>query len=433
MLGGVLHGVFVMPTRFLSDDKDFYDKYQAALAAEAKPATRLSDDVAEARWLLTQAKLMLAETEWNEALHPRAADGRFGEKAGERETDTKPARTFSNEEGYEWHEQGPVLEWAMRVPHDLADAVNDYAGFSYGRINGYLRTGEEPTRTVDVRDATQPERRAIFDEMVRITDEEDRTGKAPYRAQDSPNLPRLQPGERWRISGASMKVVKDEPDQKEIADIHSHVDKVNAVIAKGYVLPEAITVGRGAYLPGVTFEQLRAMSGGGQEFMEKGFTSTSLGPAGGRTPGYAAAAKWESIYNRFGGGHLVEKQDEVGSAVNFNIVLPKGTKVASVEALRRLEYKFPKIPDPAPRPVDIDAEYWTKTDYSAKPTISTKRLSEKDSRSESEVLLGSGARFKVVSVEHGEPSRSSDGTLHDVPIVNVTMRYVGGGSSEGGK
>jgi hypothetical protein len=175
----------------------------------------------------------------------------------------------------------------------------------------------------------------------------------------------------------------------------------------------------------------------GGVFEEKGFTSTMVGDAGGRVNSYAALGKFESLYNRF--GDIAGHQDEVGSAIKVTITAPAGTRVASIESVRRLDYEYPRIQDPEvfnhPEWVtgDLKPTDFTKRDYTATPTVKATRLTEKNQRSESEVLLGSGARFRVTKVERGEPYTSGDGSLKPVRIINVHMTYIGGGSSEGHK
>jgi hypothetical protein len=263
------------------------------------------------------------------------------------------------------------------------------------------------------------------------------------RDADDNDLPKPVPPEGGRYT-FNMGIGKDDPsgwqvaqrvpDEQQIAVARAEIAKIDGLIARqGYTLPEAIQVGRGAYLPGVSEDDLKAMVGG--VFEEKGFTSTMVGDAEGRLKGYAALGKFESLYNRF--GKIAEHQDEVGSAITVTITVPAGAKVASVEAVRRLDYKFPRIQDPDvfqhPEWVtgDLKPSDFTKHDFTATPTISTKRLAEKNQRSESEVLLGSGARFKVTKVARGELQTSGDPTLKPVQIIHVHMTYIGGGSSEG--
>jgi hypothetical protein len=59
------------------------------------------------------------------------------------------------------------------------------------------------------------------------------------------------------------------------------------------------------------------------------------------------------------------------------------------------------------------------------------KLQDKGTRSESEVLLGSGAKFRVVKVQHGDVYKTGDPTLKPVQIEEMWLEYVGGGSSQG--
>ena len=58
-------------------------------------------------------------------------------------------------------------------------------------------------------------------------------------------------------------------------------------------------------------------------------------------------------------------------------------------------------------------ELWQVTDYTQAPTVDAKDLDagKEGRRTESEVLLGSGAQFRVVRVKQGETYRTGDPTL----------------------
>jgi len=354
---------------------------------------------------------------------------------------------FTSDEGYNWHETGPGAAWAKQLPYADVQNLSGYAGFGYHAIND-LRRGTYVPRTIGhfVRAATEEEYKAS---QVTVDEEylkhyphpfgsrpETRTPDEPYeRVLDaggkyvghiSSNVFYKNPaGESVRFS-----VQRAGPDVEAQAQVQKQADQLDDLIAnRGLALKEPITVLRGAYLPGVTPEDLQDMALGSKVYEEKGFTSTFLGEAGGRARSYPALGKWESIYNRFK-GKIAEHQDEVGTAVQFHITLPAGTKVASVEAARRLEYEFPRIPDPSPRPADIAPEYWTMRDYTAQPTVKDTDLHDKSRRSESEILIGSGAQFKVKNVQFGYTSPSGDPTLKPVKVYEVHLEYIGGGSSE---
>jgi len=302
---------------------------------------------------------------------PRDEEGQWTKTTG---------RSFTSEEGYQWHEQGPGAAWAKAMPYEDQRALDSYAGFGYREINE-LRRGQEPTRRGQV-----------------------------------------------------------DPERLEI--VTRQANQIDDLIAnRGLILDEDVVVERGAYLPGISVEDLQDMEGG--EHVEKGFTSTFLGEAGGRAKSYPALGKWESIYQRHG-GKIAEHQDEVGTAVRFYITLPKGTKVASVEAARRIEHEFPRIQDPAvfehPDWLEVGThgeklkpEDFTIPDFTQKPTVRTRDLENKDQRSESEILIGSGARFRVTKVRKGYTYQTTDPTLKSVEVYEVHMEYIGGGSSEGSK
>ncbi len=201
----------------------------------------------------------------------------------------------------------------------------------------------------------------------------------------------------------------------------------------GYVLPEPLEVYRAAYLPGVTLSQLKDRVG--REFVEDGFTSTMLGDAGGRLDCYVAHAKFESIYNRYEGSkRIVEHQDEVGSALRIKIALPTGTKVAAIEALRQ-EDRLRSWRD-FWGSEDIQKKY-TKSDDGVRRNeygtpLPTEEEERKNNRTESEILLGSGARYRVrkVAADGYVGTDSRDG-VKAVKVIDVEMEYIGGGSSDG--
>lgn len=377
-------------------------------------------------------------------------------------------RTFTSDEGYEWHEKGPVAEWAKQLPYADVREIENYAGFGYHNINDLRRgtykvpikdyfvraaTPEEMRRVgwdpvknewvpsikvkegeykpgypVDPRDAVTPESIASFGHPMGKNKASDYHPDDPrHRVEDG----RIVINQYYRPvpGGPAMmfSIQRAGPDLEQVQQVQDHADALDNLIAtRGYQLPEAITVERGAYLPGVSLQQLQEMAENGAEWEEKGFTSTMVGDARGRAKSYPALGKWESIYNRYPGQPISAHEDEVGTAVRFHITIPAGTKVAPIEAVRRLEHEFPRIPDPSPRPADVEERHWTVRDFSATPTVNAKKLQEKESRSESEVLLASGARFKVMTVKKGELYRSGDDTLKPVQVVEVYLEYIGG-------
>lgn len=375
-------------------------------------------------------------------------------------------RTFTSEEGYQWHEKGPVAEWAKQVPYNLQKAIESYAGFGYRQINEQLRGTLKPRLEPETLRPATPEEVAKAKEFS-YTDEwfkqfgmtaEEYRQKFGYTTimSDKPGPPEdpyhrlLDPegkyvGHVMHIPYTSSDDPKNyviqrmAPDYKPLQDAQKKADEINTLIRdKGYELPEAIQVERGAYLPGVTFEQLQNMQYEGPHgeppatWEEKGFTSTMVGDAKGRAKSYPALGKTESLYQRYESS-MYQHQDEEGTAIRFHITLPAGTKVASVEALRRMDYEFPRIPDPSPRPPNIEPQYWTMRDYSATPKVDASRLEDTSQRSESELLLGSGAKFRVTKVLPGSTYHFNDPQVHDIPITEMYLDYVGGGSSEGRK
>jgi hypothetical protein len=364
---------------------------------------------------LRKSKDSALDLDWDESEHPRDEAGRFAESGS--------VRSFDGNEGYEWHEKGPVAEWAKALPYKESRAIDNYAGFGYGDINAQLRGKlETPVKTRYRGDIPEAEREA-FDQAVR--DGQAAVGKKPWEPGEIEFK-----GEKWVLGPGDSIWHHDEVDQERLDKIRRDIDSINGTIReRGYELPEAMEVNRAAYLPGVSYDDLKSKEG--KVFVERGFTSTMVGNPNKRLDGYAAHAKFESLYKRHG-GKIAEHQDEVGVAMRIKIELPEGTKVIPVEAVRRMEYDFPKKPITSmPRPADIEPEYWTERDYDATPTVRADKLNSKEGRTEAEVLLGSDARFRIVSVEKGEPYRSSDDSLKAVEIVNVTMRYEGGGSSDG--
>jgi ADP-ribosyltransferase exoenzyme len=331
-------------------------------------------------------------------------------------------RVFAGDEGYEWHEQGPVADWAHELPKDDVDAISGYASFGYGDINRQLRGTFEPNIVNEtVREATPEEIAAFkhppFGHGSRASDYDDDDPlnkvadgrivhsffyKGGYKAE----------GPNERVD--SYTIERAGPDETYRKELIAKAHTINASIReRGYVLPEAVTVNRAAYIPGLSYEELKAKEGAVIE--EKGFTSTMLGNPSNRLNGYVVMGKSESLYKRFGtvAGHT----DEVGAAMRIKITLPEGTKVASVESVRRQEFQYAR-----------DAE--GMRDFT-KP-IGRTMMMDKGSRAEAEILLGSGAQFKITSVEPGKTLQTGMTDLRSVPVVDVKMTYIGGGSSEGG-
>ena len=298
---------------------------------------------------------------------------------------------FDSEQGYKWHEEGPAHEWAAALPKESADPITDYAGFGYREINAELR-GVLPTKEVYVRDATPEER-----EQIRNTNRE-----GPY--EDIP----LGNGQflTLKMYGAdkgtnSFQVRQTVPDQEMIDKTMAHAAKIDTAIREhGYVLPEAIEVGRAAYIPDLTIDEVKSKIGG--TVTEPGFSSTMVGDAQGRLVGYAGYAKFESLHARYGSGQMAKRQDETGTAMVMHITVPAGSKVAAVEALRQHE--------------DSRSAGYQPTEQR---------------RTESEVLLGSGARFLIERIGKKETYTSGDKSMKPVTVHHVYLRYMGGGSSQG--
>lgn len=383
---------------------------------------------------------------------PRDEQGQWAKTSG---------RSFTSEEGYQWHEQGPVADWARALPHKDHQELSNYASFGYHDINDHLR-GRYTPRLIDefVRPSSQAEEDATSEPLTM-----DRSPEAMQRREEylkqfghpfGKSLKDYHPDDPYHrvvdaegnyvgrvvhniytkdpVTGETVEysIQRSVPDLKYVEDLKRRAANIDDLIAhRGYVLPEAITVERGAYLPGVSYDDLKHLEHSPDDhlFEEKGFTSTMVGEAQNRANSYPVLGKSESLYNRFG-DKMHEHEDEVGSAVRFHITLPAGTKVASIEASRRLTHKFPKKPITSqPRPPNIKEQLWVESDYDGVPTVDDRDLTDPHRRSESEVLLGSGARFRVTKVMPGASVNMGD--MKPVKITKVFMEYIGGGSSHG--
>ena len=347
------------------------------------------------------------------------------------------SRSFVGNTGFDYLERDEVVQWATELPKDHSDAINDYAGFGYGDMNAQLRGTYVPRSVAEyVRPATPEEiaaHRPSFHTHVEHYKEDDPTNKVEG-GRIIHNVFTEDPDGK-KVEWSVQRVV---PDLKAVADLDRRNATVNEGIRKhGYVLPEAISVNRAAYIPGLSFDELKAQEGGVMH--EKGFTSTMVGDPHGRLDSYVANGKHESVYKRTGGKTV--DQDEVGTAMRIQIVLPEGTKVAAVEPVRRIERTYPRVQDPEvfkhPEWLEdgkLKAEDFTVRDYTAKPKIRTDDIKNKSTRREAEILLGSGANFRIVSVEQGKPiPRSPDGSVREIPVADVVLEYAGGGSSDPGK
>lgn len=356
------------------------------------------------------------------------------------------ARSFDKNEGYDWHERPEMEEYAKNLPADEVQAVDDYAGFSYGDVNRLLRGSYEPD---------------IIDEYVReATAEEAAQYKPQYTSSKAKDYDPDDPtnkvedgriiksgwhpvtGERLPGNEVSYSIQRAVPDKARVAEIEAKAEKINTLIReRGYELEEPIKVNRAAYIPGMSYADLKAMEGSTME--EKGFSSTMIGNPSGRLDSYVVGAKAESIAKRHDSGKIYEHQDEVAAPMRVEILLPAGTKVAPVETLRRIDHEYPKIPDPSVKdhpewlknddgtPNGLKPSDFTIRDRTAKPTVKTNRLHETSQRSEAEILLGSGAQFRIVSVRRGDKRIvSSDPQMKPIDVIDVKLEYIGGGSSD---
>jgi len=362
---------------------------------------------------------------------------------------TQAVRQFKGNEGYDWHERPEMETYVRSLPPHEVEAVNNYAGFSYADINAQLRGSFVPDTVNEfVRPATEAEIAAFRP-----------TGKSEAKAYDPDDpINKVEDGRIIRnaftvnpATGEKVfySVQRAVPDRARARELDKHVAAINSLIREhGYVLPEPMEVTRAAYVPGLSYEDLKAQEGGITE--ERGFTSTMLGNPGNRLDSYVLGGKAESLYKRYadkeGSSAIYTRQDEVAAPMRISIILPAGTKVAPVETLRRVDYAYPKVQDPAVfdhpewltnddgTPNGLKASDYTRPDFTAKPTIKMDRLHETNQRSEAEILLGSGAQFRIVSVQRG-PRRitSSDPKMKAVEPIDVVLEYIGGGSSEGKK
>lgn len=371
-------------------------------------------------------------------------------------------REFKGDEGFDWHEAPAMEDYVKTLPYEDVEAVAGYAGFGYDDINRHLRGSFEP-RIINefVREAT-PEEIARFGKggpdperpWLSISAEK-RGGYPPRDASDylpdDPvnkvddgrivhNVFTEDPKTGEKVEWSIQRAV---PDLKYVAKLESQTAKIDESIrSRGYELPEPIKVNRAAYIPGLSFDELKSMEG--EVIEEKGFTSTMVGNPNKRLDAYVVGGKTESLSKRYpdeSWDARMAHQDEVGAAMRIEIVLPKGTKVAPVEAIRRIDHEFPKIQDPAvfdhPEWLDVGThgeklkpEDFTIRNYAAKPTVKTNRLHDKGQRSEAEILLGSGAQFRIDHVQHGERGIITR-DLHPIDVIDVRLTYIGGGSSEG--
>jgi hypothetical protein len=306
----------------------------------------------------------------------------------------------SNQEAYEWFESGDRLEWARGLSNADKQSYSNYYGFGYRGLNENLR-GIPPTKTKMVRNATDAETRRLQNRL-----EGSKASEIPPPEGDGYHytfsLGDLSGATQSSREGYKWRVVATVPDQELIAKLEKDAALLDeAIRERGHELQKDVTVHRGAYLHNTTGAELIAGIGG--EITEPAFTSTFYGPANGRLTSYAAMSKADYIYQKYTkydqNDSLKEKwSGEKGTAVRFHINVPAGSKVAPIESVRHVE-QF--------RYRDNEADYLAKSEEE-----------KNQMRSESEMLLPTNAKFKIVEVRKGEEVGGGDDglshTLYDV-------------------
>lgn len=318
---------------------------------------------------------------------------------GDEAAESVNGRTFTDEEGYRWHEEGPVKDWALGLSKEDRSELNSYASFSSREINRAAH-GILPTRTEKIRDMT-PEEEATYraflsDPTLDAIEDPDAVERARPRPPEGEGY-----AYDWSFGGKSVKgpVV----DQESLNRSNAQADRLDRIIReKGYDITEPMQVNRSTYFRDISPEVMRDSVG--MTYTEPGFSSTFVGTAGDRVEGYSAWAKFTSLHRRYG-SDWVKHQDEPGTAVNLRINLPTGTRVAAIEATRQAErvLRSPKY----------------------------EKFGEKTQRTEAELLLGRGAKYRIRSVTKGKKYGGSDKSMNPVQTWDVVVDYVGGGSSEG--
>lgn len=282
------------------------------------------------------------------------------------------AREFDNDSGYAWHDQH--RDWAQGITEDDRRAFESYYGFGYGLYNRVLR-GIDPPMTSEKRAATPEEIESWRNWM--------RTGaEGPSPAPE---------GWKWETGGLLPDtLVRPTIDRERLAKTERHINVLRDAFDRNAVtVDEDMQVLRAAYVPGMTTSDLKLSVGG--VVTEKGFTSTSVGPANGRIDIYIAQARSESLYSRYSrdtGKPVPAHDPEGGEALKLKIDLPKGSKVIPIEAIRRYSGSYPNASE----------------------------------RGESEILLRDGAQFLVKDVKLNAGVSKWANT--SVPYHEVTLEYI---------
>jgi transposase len=309
---------------------------------------------------------------------------------------TKPPVTdeLTNDAAYAWFEDGEAHDWALGISKNTDNAISNYSGFGYRSINNQLR-GNPATKLTDVRLATEEEAEAI--------------DKAAREGQPRPNPPEgpshnyafgflgMGKGHGWIVQTRTV-------DEDYAIKVSKEIDQLREAFDKdGFALTKNMVVHRGAYVPGLSAEDIESKIG--DVMQEPAFTSTFYGPANGRLDSYATGAKFDGLYDRYikydSQINFKDIWDEKGVSMRMHINIPKGTKVLPIEAVRSL----PNLKYIKEARSDSDKAVY---------------------RSEAEILLRDGSRFRLDSIRKGikKTIEEANGDKFEIQLYDVYMTLV---------
>ena len=289
----------------------------------------------------------------------------------------------TNDEAYGWFESDERYQWVDNLTKEEGQSLSNYYGFGSRDMN-YQLNGQPPTKRGKVRSATEEEIKEILESR-----KESNRNYSGWPDPVPPEGPDFNYSVAGRDSFRSITHAGEYIVQGPIVDVERQalvaesIEKLKTLIdTKGYTLEKQVVVTRGAFLAGVTEQQL--MAGVGSVKTSAPFVSTFYGPSYGRLTSYATMGKIDHVYRTYIAQDSRRKHEDYmdtteGVTVRFHIKVPAGTRVAPIESVRT-------------RDKGVAERY---------------ERDKRHVRSEAEILLNAGTKYKVVKVRKSEKAKTS--------------------------